>query len=171
MTDNPFAPPSDDTDRGSIPAPARIPKTRLELAGQASVCGCLGGALVGTFGFLLAVAAIELLLTPPFKSPPNYGQFFIVVIGVGFYASLFGVCLGVVPYVTWLGYLPLHFLGLWLIWMIDKQFFLEVEWTEAPMVAMFCVFLLPTPVAVCVGGWAGRYARIPGSGTQGATLK
>ena len=164
MTDNPFQPPSDDASRKPPPKRQRIPKSRSEIAGQLSVFGCLGGALVGTVGFLVLITAIEILMTPPFKSPPNYGQFGIIVIGVGFYAALFGVCLGIVPYVTWLGYTPVHLLGLWLIWSIDKQFFAEVDWTEAPIVAMFAILALPTPIAVCVNLWANRYPRIPHSG-------
>jgi hypothetical protein len=164
MTDNPFQHPLVDDRWEPPPKRLRIPKSRSEIAGQLSIFGFVGGAMVGTVGFLVLIAAIELLLTPPFKSPPNYGQFGIIVIGVGFYAALFGVCLGIVPYVTWLGYIPVHLLGLWLIWSIDKQFFAEVDWTEAPIVAMFAILALPTPVAVCVDYWANRYPRIPQSG-------
>ena len=96
MTDNPFKAPSD-ADREQISQTLRVTRTRAELAGQTSVYGCFGGALMGTIGFLITIAVIELLLVPPLKSPPNYGQFSIVVIGVGFYASLFGVSLGLVP--------------------------------------------------------------------------
>lgn len=160
MTDNPFQPPSDDANWKPPPERQRIPKSRTEIAGQLSVLGCLGGALVGTVGFLVLIATIELLMTPPFKSPPNYGQFGSIVIGVGFYTAFFGVCLGIVPYVTWRGYVAVHLLGLWLIWSMDKQFFAEVDWTEAPIVAMFAIFALPTPIAACVNLWANRHPHI-----------
>lgn len=163
MTDNPFKAPSD-ADREPISPPLRVTKTRSELAGQTSVYGCFGGALIGTIGFLITIAVIELLLVPPFRSPPNYGQFSIVVIGVGFYASLFGVSLGLVPYISWIGYIPFHLFGLWLIWSMDKQFFTEADWTEAPIAAMLCILMLPTPIAACVGYWARRYPRISNGG-------
>ena len=75
---------------------------------------------------------IETLLTPPFKSPPSYGQFLIVSLVWGS-TWLSSVCvLGIVPFVTWIGYVPIHILGVFIIWSIDRQFFADVDWTEAP---------------------------------------
>lgn len=50
-------------------------------------------------------------------------------------------------------YIPVHLLGIWLIWSMEKQFFADVDWTEAPIVAMLAIFTLPTPFAVWVSLW------------------
>ena len=106
--------------------------------------GLLGGAAFGTVGYLLLVAFIELVLVPPFKSPPNYGQFIFVVMGVAFYMTVFGVALAAVPYTRWYGYIPVHLAGVVVIWAIDQQGFAEVDWNEAPIVAMLLLYALPT---------------------------
>ncbi|TWT64791.1 hypothetical protein [Allorhodopirellula solitaria] len=127
--------------------PVRQQQVRLsrgELAGKFAVTGFIGGGLLGTFGYIAIIVVIETLLTPPLKSPPNYGQFSIVVVGVGFYMSLFGLCLGLVPYITWIGYVPLHVLGVLSIWFVERQFFAEVDWAEAPIAAMITLLMLPS---------------------------
>jgi hypothetical protein len=113
---------------------------------------------MGTIGFVLLTGAIDVLLTPPFKSPPNYGQFGILVMCIGFYMSLFGACLGVVPYFSWRGYVPIHLLGLFGLWSLNRQSFADVDWREAPIVALLVVLLLPSAIAVWIDQRIRRHA-------------
>jgi len=145
---NPYAAP---TGNVTTPTPVHLQRARLsrgEVAGKFAITGFIGGGLLGTFGYLALIVVIELLLTPPFKSPPNYGQFLIVIFGVGFYMSIFGLCLGLVPYITSIGYIPLHVLGVLSILAVDQQFFAEVDWTEAPIAAMVLLLASPTVIAI-----------------------
>lgn len=153
--ENPYSTPTGEG-RKEPAQPQRRQLNRGEVASRLAIAGLLGGALLGTVGYLLLIALAEFLLTPPLKSPPNYGQFGIIVLGVGFYLSMFGLCLSVVPYGTWLGYVPVHAAGLWLIWGTSGQFFAEVDWTEAPVAVMIALLLLPTPVAMLFDVYGSR---------------
>ena len=152
MSDNPYMPPVADDCRIAWKPPRRV-WARPEIAKRFALVGFLGGSALGGIGYLLLTAVIELALTPPFKSPPSYGQFSVVVIGLTGYMALFGLAMFVVPYVSWIGYIPIHFLGLFLIWQVDGPFFLAVEWTEAPIVALVTMLLFPFPASIGFSVW------------------
>ena len=152
MTENPYA--ASDVDNG-FPI-ISIPRTLLspgDAARRLFAIGLIGGVLLGSVGYLVLIGIVETLLVPPFKSPPNYGQFGIIVMGVAFYMSIFGMALSAVPYVKWIGYVPIHLIGVFLIWAADQQFFTEVDWREAPIVAMLMLLALPTAFAIVADFW------------------
>jgi hypothetical protein len=153
---NPYGPPTTGQENLERYRHTREPLPRNVVAMRLLIGGFMGGAALGTFGYILLITFIELLLTPPFVSPPNYGQFQIVVIGVGFYMSMFGAALAVIPYVRWLGYFPIHVLGVLVIWTIDAEFFLDIGWDEAPIAATLFLFSLPTFVAIICDYWSRR---------------
>ena len=150
MTNNPYQAPADDD--GELQHYPRPPATlsRGESARRFALLGFAGGAMVGFVGYPVLIVIIEVLLTPPFKSPPNYGQFGFVVMGVAFCLSMFGLALFVVPYVKWIGYVPIHVLGLLAIWSACRPLFNSnsIDWIEAPIAAMFLLFSLPSMVAI-----------------------
>lgn len=152
MTDNPYTVSDVDDHLPVLPIP-RTPLSRGDAARKLLSVGLLGGATLGSIGYLILIALVETLLVPPFKSPPNYGQFIIVVIGVAFYMTMFGMALAVIPYVKWIGYIPIHLIGIFLIWAADKRFFSEVDWTEAPITVMLLLFALPTVAAIIAHSW------------------
>ena len=80
---NPYATP---TECHAADRPARrIPMSRGEIARRFAITGFVGGGILGSFGYLALIVVIEILLTPPFSSPANYGQFMVVVVYVAFY--------------------------------------------------------------------------------------
>lgn len=152
VKNNPYAAPDSDD---------RLPTVQIEPAsttvGDAArklfIVGILGGAALGTFGYLLLIGLIETLLVPPFKSPPNYGQFGVVVLGVAFYMMSFGMALAAVPYLKWYGYMPIHFIGILFVLGTEREFFGDADWTEAPVAALLFLLALPTVIAICCDLW------------------
>ena len=121
-----------------------------------AVGGLIGGAIIGSFGYLLLTILFDAFLTPPLVSPSSYGQFFVVVLGVAIYSSCFGLALGLVPIVTWKGYVPINVLGIVAIVLFDSQFFANVNWLEAPISGMFIVFAMPSVAAIMADRWTRR---------------
>ena len=87
---NPYCPPTADHEHLQHYRQFREPIPRNIVVVRLLIGGWMGGAAIGTLGYILLITLIELLLTPPFASPANYGQFGIVIICVGFWnAPLF----------------------------------------------------------------------------------
>lgn len=157
MSHNPYTASRAEDDSPALPRPI----TRLtsgDAARRLFAIGMVGGALIGSIGYLLMIGFVEILFVPPLKSPPDYGQFVIVVMGVAFYMTVFGMALAVVPYVNWIGYVPIHVTGVLLIWAADRKFFSEVDWREAPIAVMLILFALPTVVAIFAHLWYRNHA-------------
>lgn len=157
MPDNPYVP-SDTDDSLRCNLIVRTPIPTADAARRLFVIGLLGGGFLGSIGYLIVIGIAETLFVPPLKSPPNYGQFGIIVMGMAFYMSVFGMALSVVPYVTWIGYIPIHLIGLLLIWTADQQFFSAVDWWEAPIFAMLLLLALPTIFAAAAHFWYRKRA-------------
>jgi len=156
VNNNPYEAPINvegDVQRSTRP---RATRSRAQTAKHLALLGFVGGMILGIVGYPVLIVIIEVLLTPPFKSPPNYGQFGFVVMDVACCLSMFGLALFVLPYVKWIGYPPIHVLGLLAIWSADRSFFNSVDWTEAPIVAMLVLFSLPSIVAIALSIVVGR---------------
>ncbi|MCA9192335.1 MAG: hypothetical protein KDB03_11250 [Planctomycetales bacterium] len=119
------------------------------------VVGSISGLLLGSVGYVLLIGVLETFFVPPLQSPENYGQFLIVVIGVSFYLTVLGCTFALIPYVRLLGFWGVYALWLWVVWSAEREFFLEVDWLEAPIAAMLLLFLTP----LITGVYASNYSK------------
>ena len=94
---------------GSLPASDPVPLPRFP-RGIVSLCIALVeipiGAILCSVGYLAVIFILESAFVPPLHSPHNYGQFGFLLLVFGFFGTIYGASLAMIPYTRFLLWLP-----------------------------------------------------------------